>query len=39
MNKVISTRREGGILEVTLNQPKANVSSLETSRLMGETFK
>lgn len=39
MSDVISTRREGGILEVTLNRPKANAIDLATSRLMGETFK
>ncbi len=35
----VSTRREGGVLEVTLDRPKANAINLETSRLMGETFK
>jgi len=39
MSDVITTRREGGILEVTLDRPKANAIDLETSRLMGETFK
>ena len=39
MNDVISTRREGGILEVTLDRPKANAIDLVTSRLMGETFR
>jgi len=34
----VRTRREGGILEVTLDRPKANAIDLETSRLMGETF-
>ena len=34
----ISTRREGGILEVTLDRPKANAINLETSRRMGEVF-
>ncbi len=38
MSEVISTRREGGILEVTLDRPKANAIDLVTSRLMGETF-
>ena len=38
MSDVITTRREGGILEVTLDRPKANAINLETSRLMGETF-
>jgi crotonobetainyl-CoA hydratase len=36
---VVTTRREGAILEVTLNRPKANAIDLITSRLMGETFK
>ncbi|MBZ9773850.1 carnitinyl-CoA dehydratase [Mesorhizobium sp. CO1-1-8] len=39
MSDVISTRREGTILEVTLDRPKANAIDLKTSRLMGETFK
>lgn len=34
----IRTRREGGILEVTLDRPKANAIDLQTSRVMGETF-
>ena len=34
----IRTRREGGILEVTLDRPKANAIDLKTSRVMGETF-
>ena len=34
----IRTRREGGILEVTLDRPKANAIDLKTSRIMGETF-
>ena len=39
MSDVITTRREGAILEVTLDRPKANAIDLETSRLMGETFR
>ncbi len=39
MSEVITTRRDGGILEVTLDRPKANAIDLKTSRLMGETFK
>ncbi len=39
MSDVISTLREGGILQVTLDRPKANAIDLATSRLMGETFK
>ncbi|MEZ5535397.1 MAG: carnitinyl-CoA dehydratase [Thiolinea sp.] len=35
----VKTHREGGILEVTLDRPKANAIDLATSRLMGETFK
>ncbi len=38
MSDVITTRREGAILEVTLDRPKANAIDLKTSRLMGETF-
>ena len=34
----IKTRRDGGILEVTLDRPKANAIDLATSRIMGETF-
>ena len=39
MSEIVRTRREGGILEVTLDRPKANAIDLATSRLMGETFK
>lgn len=39
MSDVIKTRREGAILEVTLDRPKANAIDLATSRLMGETFR
>jgi crotonobetainyl-CoA hydratase len=35
----INTRQEDGILEVTINRPKANAIDLKTSQLMGETFK
>jgi crotonobetainyl-CoA hydratase len=38
MSEVITTHREGGILEVTLDRPKANAIDLATSRLMGATF-
>jgi len=34
----IRTRQEGGILEVTLDRPKANAIDLATSRIMGEIF-
>lgn len=39
MADVVKTRREGAILEVTLDRPKANAIDLATSRLMGETFR
>ena len=35
----IKTHRDGAILEVTLDRPKANAIDLATSRIMGETFK
>lgn len=35
----IKVRREGAILEVTLDRPKANAIDLVTSRMMGETFR
>lgn len=35
----IRTRRENGILEVTLDRPKANTIDLVTSRIMGEVFR
>ena len=38
MNEAIKTVREGAILEVTLDRPKANAIDLVTSRLMGDTF-
>ncbi|UWU75860.1 carnitinyl-CoA dehydratase [Bradyrhizobium huanghuaihaiense] len=39
MTDVITTRRDGAVLEVTLDRPKANAIDLKTSRVMGETFK
>ena len=39
MGDVIRTRRDGGVLEVTLDRPPANAIDLATSRVMGETFK
>ena len=39
MTNPIRTRREGGVLEVTLDRPKANAIDLATSRIMGDTFK
>ena len=38
MDEAIKLRREGAILEITLDRPKANAIDLVTSRLMGETF-
>ncbi len=38
-NGPIHTRREGTILEVTLDRPKANAIDLATSRIMGEVFR
>jgi len=35
----IKTRREGAILEVTLDRPKANAIDLKTSRVMGLVFR
>jgi len=35
----IKTRREGAILEVTLDRPKANAIDLKTSRIMGLVFR
>ena len=35
----IRTRREGSILEVTLDRPKANAIDLVTSRIMGRVFR
>ena len=39
MSDVITTKRDGAVLEVTLDRPKANAIDLATSRLMGETFR
>jgi crotonobetainyl-CoA hydratase len=39
MSEVVKTKRIGGILEVTLDRPKANAIDLVTSREMGEVFK
>ena len=38
MTDSVTTRVEGGIIEVTLDRPKANAISLEVSRQMGEVF-
>jgi len=34
----VKTHREGGILKVTLDRPKANAIDLKTSRVMGKVF-
>ena len=39
MNDVVRTRRDGAVMEVTLDRPGANAIDLATSRIMGETFK
>ncbi|MBP2236826.1 crotonobetainyl-CoA hydratase [Sinorhizobium kostiense] len=39
MTGPILTRREGGILEVMIDRPKANAIDLKTSRIMGEIFR
>jgi len=39
MSDPIRARREGHILEVTLDRPKANAIDLATSRIMGEVFR
>ena len=38
MDETLHLRREGGILEVTLDRPKANAIDLGTRRQMGEVF-
>jgi len=38
MTSPIKTRREGAILEVTLDRPKANAIDLATSKIMGDVF-
>lgn len=35
----VTTERDGGVLLVTLNRPKANAIDLATSRALGDTFK
>ena len=39
MSEVVRTSREGAVIEVTLDRPKANAIDLATSRIMGATFK
>ena len=36
---VVKTKRDGAVLEVTLDRPKANAIDLQTSRIMGEVFR
>jgi crotonobetainyl-CoA hydratase len=38
MSQAVATRREGAVLEVTLDRPKANAIDLATSREMGLVF-
>ncbi len=38
MTSPIKTKRDGAILHVTLDRPKANAIDLATSRIMGNTF-
>lgn len=38
MTTPIRTSREGGILEIVLDRPKANAIDATTSRILGETF-
>jgi crotonobetainyl-CoA hydratase len=39
MSEAIRTRRDGAVLEVTLDRPKANAIDYATSRAMGEVFR
>ena len=39
MENPIKTVRNGAVLEVTLDRPKANAIDLQTSRIMGDVFK
>ena len=38
MSEFVKTRRDGAVLEVTLDRPKANAIDYATSRAMGEAF-
>ena len=38
MTSPVKTRREGAVLEITLDRPKANAIDLQTSRILGDTF-
>ena len=35
----IELHREGGVLEITLNRPKANAIDMKTSQILGETYR
>ena len=39
MSDVVKTRRDGAVLEVTIDRPKANAIDLATSRVMGQIFR
>jgi crotonobetainyl-CoA hydratase len=39
MSDFVKTKRDGGVLEVTLDRPPANAIDYATSRAMGEVFK
>ena len=39
MSNPVKTHRDGAVLEVTLDRPKANAIDLATSRIMGEVFR
>ncbi len=39
MSDPVKTRRDGAVLEVTVDRPKANAIDLATSRIMGEIFR
>ena len=38
MTSPVKTRREGAVLKITLDRPKANAIDLQTSRILGDTF-
>ncbi|MEM7670766.1 MAG: enoyl-CoA hydratase-related protein, partial [Pseudomonadota bacterium] len=38
MTEPVKTRRDGHVLEITLDRPKANAVDLATSRIMGDVF-
>ena len=39
MSEVVGTKRDGAILEIVLDRPKANAIDLATSRMLGEVFR